>query len=69
MPSLSHLTLDHCHNVSPQVVHQVLDAHNELTMLRVWSCCQITKVHNAEFAKRISLENMNVYLEWFAYND
>lgn len=69
MKKLSHLTLDHCHGVSPQLVHHVLDAENELTMLRLWSCCQIHKNHNIEFSKRICSENMNVYLEWFAFND
>ncbi|KAK3909480.1 F-box/LRR-repeat protein 2 [Frankliniella fusca] len=69
MKLLSHLTLDHCHGVSPHLVHQVLDADNELTMLRIWSCCQINKIHNGEFVARICEENMNVYLEWFACND
>lgn len=66
MKKLSHLTLDHCHGVSPQLVHRVLDADNEITIVRVWSCCQITKAHNAELARRISDENMDVYLDWFA---
>lgn len=69
MKQLSHLTLDHCHGISPLLVHQILGADNNLTMLRFWSCCQINKSHSTEFSKRINSENMNVYFEWFAYND
>ncbi|XP_066995283.1 uncharacterized protein [Anabrus simplex] len=69
MKKLSHLTLDHCHALSGRIIHQLLDATNELAVLRIWSCLNITKTHNSELSHRICEENLDVYLEWFPYEE
>lgn len=69
MPKLSHFTLDHCHAITGESLHHVLSADNELAVLRVWSCINITKFQHVELVHRIKDENLDVYLEWFGYDD
>ncbi|XP_023711442.1 uncharacterized protein LOC111866586 isoform X3 [Cryptotermes secundus] len=69
MPKLSHLTLDHCHTITGKVLQHVLNADNELTVLRVWSCLNITKCIHTELVHHIKNENLDVYFEWFEYDD
>ncbi|XP_021933194.1 uncharacterized protein LOC110836380 isoform X2 [Zootermopsis nevadensis] len=64
MPKLSHLTLDNCHTITGQSLQHVLDADNELAVLRVWSCLNITKLLHIELVHRIKNENLDVYFEW-----
>ena len=68
MKHLSHLTLDHCHGVTADSLNYLLDSDNELTVLRIWSCAAITKLHSILISQRIEQENMDVYFEWFQYN-
>jgi hypothetical protein len=69
MKKLSHLTLDHCHVITGQSLQSLLDAENELAVLRVWSCLNITKFLNIELVHRIRNENLDVYFEWFEYEE
>ncbi|XP_069694166.1 uncharacterized protein [Periplaneta americana] len=69
MPKLSHVTLDHCHKITGQSLQRLLDAENELAVLRVWSCLNITKYLNLELSHHIKNENLDVYFEWFEYDD
>lgn len=69
MPKLSHLTLDHCHTITGQILQHVLNADNELTVLRVWNCLNITKCLHTELVHHIKNENLDVYFEWFEYDD
>lgn len=69
MPKLSHFTLDHCHVITGECLHHILSADNELTVLRIWSCINITKCQHIELLHRIKDENLDVYLEWFGYDD
>ncbi|XP_046406837.1 uncharacterized protein LOC124171656 isoform X2 [Ischnura elegans] len=69
MRQLSHLTLDNCHCVTHATVHRILDADNELCMLRIWSCYRINKEANDIISQRIANENMDIYLDWFPVDD
>ena len=69
MPKLCHFTLDHCHTITGESLHHILSADNELTVLRIWSCVNITKCRYIELLHRIKDENLDVYLEWFGYDD
>lgn len=69
MPKLSHLTLDSCHTITGQSLQHALHAHNELTVLRVWSCLNINKLLHTEFVQCIKNENLDVYFEWYEYNE
>ncbi|KAK7793601.1 hypothetical protein R5R35_011115 [Gryllus longicercus] len=69
MKKLSHLTLDHCHAITGDFLHHLLNSENELTVIRLWSCLNITKYTNSELSRRICDENMDVYLEWFQYEE
>jgi hypothetical protein len=65
MPKLSHLTLDHCHTITGQSLQHVLNANNELTVLRVWNCLHINKCLHTELVHHIKNENLDLYFEWF----
>lgn len=67
MKLLSHLTLDHCHGVTLTTINSVMDAQNDLAILRVWSCAAISRVHSLLISQRISDENLDLYFEWFQY--
>ncbi|PSN56411.1 hypothetical protein C0J52_09527, partial [Blattella germanica] len=54
---------------APPILQQLLDAENELAVLRVWSCRNITKFLNIELIHRIKDENLDVYFEWFEYEE
>ncbi|XP_071439059.1 uncharacterized protein [Hetaerina americana] len=69
MRHLSHLTLDHCHGITNATVHFILDADNELTMLRIWSCYRITKEAKNYITHRIMDENMDIYFDWFPVDE
>jgi hypothetical protein len=69
MPKLSRLTLDHCHTITGQILQHVLNADNELTVLRVWSCLNITKCLHTELVHHIKNEYLDVFFEWFEYDD
>lgn len=66
MKKLSHMTLDHCHNVTVSFLHDLLDKENELNVLTAWSCALITKTHSIQLSQRIEQENMDIYFEWFS---
>uniref|UniRef100_A0A1B6D6M4 F-box domain-containing protein n=1 Tax=Clastoptera arizonana TaxID=38151 RepID=A0A1B6D6M4_9HEMI len=66
MKKLSHITLDHCHNVTMSTLHDLLDKDNELNVLRVWSCASINKTHSLQISQRLMNENMDIYFEWFS---
>ncbi|KAG8282112.1 hypothetical protein J6590_043657 [Homalodisca vitripennis] len=67
MEMLSHLTVNHCHGVTMATIESVLDAKNDLNVLRVWSCASITRLHSVQVSQRISEENLDVYFEWFEF--
>ncbi|XP_046984838.1 EIN3-binding F-box protein 1-like isoform X1 [Schistocerca americana] len=69
MKNISHVTLDHCHGLTNQSLHYLLDLDNELAVIRIWCCQGINKHHNNELMRRICDENMDVYLEWFQYDE
>lgn len=69
MKQLSHLTLDHCHCLTNASLQWILDSDNKLTVLRIWSCCRITKEVKNHISNRILNENMDVYFEWFQLDD
>lgn len=69
MKELSHLTIDHCHGISVHSLHYLLDTENQLAVVRIWSCEKINKNQNNELMRRICDENMDIYLEWFQYDE
>ncbi|XP_075219128.1 uncharacterized protein LOC142323417 isoform X3 [Lycorma delicatula] len=67
MKSLSHLTLDHCFQISSTTLNAILDAENNLSVLRVWSCPNVGKENRSQIALRIDQENMDIYFDWYQY--
>ncbi|KAK3873252.1 hypothetical protein Pcinc_021725 [Petrolisthes cinctipes] len=68
MRRLSRLTLDTCHNVTSNTIHQLLDTQNNLTLVRIWSCFFISKDDYQQLLKRVDTENCDLYVEWYSWN-
>lgn len=67
MKELFRLTIDNCPNITACSIDHLLDMNNDLTLIRVWGCCFISKEDNIKFQKRIKEENCDLYLEWFGW--
>ncbi|XP_022187260.2 uncharacterized protein LOC111046079 [Nilaparvata lugens] len=62
---LSHLTLDHCHNVSFSALEYIANMDNDLSMLRIWSCESITKSVSSQVTSLIENGNMDIYFDFY----
>lgn len=68
MRRLSRLTLDTCHNVTANTIHQLLDCHNNLTLMRIWSCFFVSKDDYHQLQRRVEDENCDLYLDWYSWD-
>ncbi|XP_045121231.1 uncharacterized protein LOC123510292 [Portunus trituberculatus] len=68
MPRLSRLTLDSCHNVTASSIFHLLDAENDLTLVRLWSCFLITRQDSRHLQAYAEARNYNLYLEWYSWD-
>ena len=57
---LESLTLDQCHSVSGDSLHDLVSADNDLQLLNIWSCRFVTTKHRETFKKIIARENYDL---------
>ena len=65
---LGNIVFDHCKNLGPQSLMNLLEHRNSLSVLRVWECERITNSNRDWLKKEIQEQNLVVYFEWFPYN-
>ncbi|XP_063877914.1 uncharacterized protein LOC135109934 isoform X1 [Scylla paramamosain] len=68
MPRLSRFTLDSCHNVTAASIFHLLDAENDLTLVRLWSCFLLTRQDSRDLQHYAEARNYDLYLEWYCWN-
>ena len=67
--TLENVVLDHCENVTAKTAWKLLEQPNLMRILRIWDCKLVTKKDKDDLKKVIDEENLQLYFEWFPYNE
>ena len=62
--ALTSLTLDQCHSVSGDSLHDLVTEENDLQLLNIWSCRFVTTKHRETFRKIIARENYDLSMRY-----
>ena len=68
--TLKNVVVDYCHNISSRFLWQLLEQPNMLSILRCWHCKGISsKEESEQITQTIKEENLQLYWEWYPYNE
>ena len=62
--ALVSLTLDQCHSVSGDSLHDLVSEDNDLQIINIWSCRFVTTKHRDTFRKIIAKENYDLSMRY-----